>query len=74
MHNKAAVATFEFNYPLNESSIWNGVAVETISGKKYDFTYKIDETGTKLHIVSAPIEIAQAVDFAKINVFGIECV
>ncbi len=72
VHNKSAIASFSFNYPLKPESIKNGVNVRTTGGAKYDFSFKTDDTNTQLHIISAPLKIAEEADFAKITVDEIE--
>ena len=72
VRNKAAIASFQFNYPIKPESIQSGVKIQTLGGEHYDFTYKLDETNTQLHIISAPLKLGAEVDFAKITVDGAE--
>lgn len=72
VNNKAVTASFQFNYPINPESIKQGVSVETTSGEKYGFSYKISDDETKLHIISDPVKLGQETDFARIIVFGVK--
>ncbi len=69
---KAVTASFEFNYPLYTQDIKDKVKITTVGGESYDFTYNLDENNTVLHVVSAPIKLGVAEDFAKITVDGAE--
>ena len=70
--NKAVTASFQFNYSINPDSVAKGAKVETISGEKYNFTYKISEDNTRLHIISAPLKLKDEADFALITVFDVK--
>lgn len=70
--NKFAVAAFRFNYPLNTEGLEKQVSVESVSGKKYNFTLKLDEASTVLHVVSEPLQIGTDDDFIKIRLSGIQ--
>lgn len=70
--NKSATASFRFNYPLNPQNIKDKISVKTASGENYDFTYKLTDQNTVLHVVSAPLKIKSEEDFAKITVAGAE--
>lgn len=65
---KQAAASFRFDYPLNPESIRDNVSVKTVSGKTYDFTYKLTDAGRTLHILSAPLVIGPKEDFVNITV------
>lgn len=67
---KQATATFRFNYPLDEKSLKDKISVKTVSGSSYDFTYKTDDAGRTLYVVSAPLKIGEKEDFAVIRVNG----
>lgn len=69
---KVATASFEFNYPFNTQNIKDKIKVVSVSGKEYDFSYKSNEKNTILYVVSAPLTIGKAEDFAKISVKGVE--
>lgn len=70
--NKAAVASFRFNYPLFAEGLKEHISVESVSGEKYDFTLKLDETATTLHVMSAPLTIKENEDFVKIRLSDIQ--
>lgn len=65
---KQAAASFRFDYPLNPESIRDNVSVKTVSGKTYDFTYKLTDAGRTLHILSAPLVIGPKEDFVNITI------
>lgn len=70
--NKSVIASFRFNYPLNIQNIEDKISVRTVSGDKYDFTYRLSDMDTKLHVISSPLKIKKDEDFAKIAVAGVE--
>lgn len=72
MRHKAAVATFRFNYPVNTQNLKDKISVQSIDGQKYDFTYKLSDFDTLLHVMSAPLQITKEVNFVNINVSQVE--
>ena len=70
--DKAATASFSFNYPLNVQNLKDKISVKAVSGEKYDFTYKVSDFDKILHVVSSPVKISSAEDFVKISVAGVE--
>lgn len=72
VHNKMAAASFGFNYPVNPESIKNGVKIETLGGNKYDFSYKLNDDKTELHVISAPLKLGEKADFAEITAYEVE--
>ncbi len=72
VHNKMATASFEFNYPINIDSVADGVKIKTFGGKKYDFTYKINDDKTQLHVISEALKLEKEADFAEISAFAIK--
>ena len=71
-HNKAAVAGFEFSYPIQEKSIKQAVTVQAVGGKKYDFTYKLGDKNRRLYILSEPLTIGNEADFVTITAAGLK--
>lgn len=71
-YNKAAVAGFEFSYPVREDSIKQAVTVQSVGGKKYDFTYKLRDKNRRLYILSAPLTIGNEADFVTITAAGLK--
>lgn len=67
---KKAVASFEFTYPITteDKEIRNAVQVQTLKGEDINFTYRLSDANTKLHILSDPIKIKEEPDFIKIVV------
>lgn len=69
--NKAAVAGFDFSYPIREDSIKQAVKVQSVDGKKYDFTYKLDQLNRRLYVLSAPLKIENEASFVTVSVNGL---
>lgn len=67
IRKKSVTASFEFSYPIKEESIKDGVKIKTVSGKEYGFTYTLADGGTTLHIISEPVKLGAADDFATIT-------
>ncbi len=66
--DKSAIASFKFNYPLNPSELKNKILVKSINGEKYEFSYKLSDLDTVLHIISAPLTIQKQENIIKITV------
>lgn len=70
---KKAVATFQFNYPINKTNLEKYVTVKTIGGDKYDFSVKPDDKYPNIiHIMTDPIQIKAEEDYAEIMVKGLK--
>ncbi len=69
--DKAVVATFSFNYPLDPQNIDDKISITAVDGSNYGFTYKLDEENTLLHIISDPVKITSQENFATITVDGV---
>lgn len=66
--NKAVVATFSFNYPLDTKELQNQISIKTIGGESYGFSYKLSNLDTTLSVLSSPVKIKSKEDFAEISV------
>ncbi|MFV0626666.1 MAG: alpha-2-macroglobulin [Alphaproteobacteria bacterium] len=69
---KQVVATFSFNYPVDVESVKDSISIKTHSGDKYDFTYKLENNNSKLHVLSSPVKIKKDEDFAEIMLSGVK--
>ncbi|MBO6281013.1 MAG: alpha-2-macroglobulin family protein [Alphaproteobacteria bacterium] len=69
--DKAVVASFSFNYPLNPQDIKDKINIKTVDGSSYGFTYKLDKENTVLNIISEPVKITSQENFATITVDGV---
>ncbi|MDD4557063.1 MAG: alpha-2-macroglobulin [Alphaproteobacteria bacterium] len=69
---KQVVASFKFNYPIATDNLDKVIKIKTYGGDNYEFTYKLKEKDTVLHVLSAPVKIKQEEDFAEIQISGIK--
>lgn len=67
LKNKALTSSFKFTYPLDTEDLKQNIKIRTVSGENYDFSYRLDEHNTVLHIISEPVHIKEEEDFAKIT-------
>lgn len=68
LQQKFATASFRFSYPLDKQQLKEHISVKTVSGEEYDFTYKLSDLDTVLHVISAPLKIQKDENFVKITV------
>lgn len=68
--NKAAIASFRFNYPLDTKDLKEKISVQSVNGTKHGFSYRLSDADTVLHVMSEPLKIKKEADFVQISVQG----